>query len=356
MESGESNIKYPVPAETYQSLLKAASAEGLVLFIGAGVNAGKKILWRDLLMKLFDEAMEQAIFGHLSDKDKRTLRTWVFEHRCLNYYEIAELTKFAFGHANNKKLKKFLYSHSINNNEKNKLLEAVAELCTSDVVQAVVTYNFDDYLEKEVISKIPEDQKKNNAWRIIVHFADQTLDLNQATSNGNQTDEQPKASEAVNHPCKRLDFYHVHGFIPLEEHRKFGPNNQVVFSQEEYFLNMLNPHSWQTTTQLHFLRNYNCLFIGASLSDINMSRLLSYSHDIGKRHSRWVIMAEEAIINADLNQGEISPKAVAAALRIKATILSKLGIELVIAGKEYDEIMNVVLRLRKDVIDSRTKS
>ncbi len=129
---------------------------------------------------------------------------------------------------------------------------------------------------------------------------------------------------------------------------------------------MLRPHSWQTTTQVHYLRSYNCLFIGASLSDINMTRLLSYSNDDGKRRGRWTLMAKASIIDpsseratdhevpgtvsdAAAHCAAITARALSAALRIKATILERLGISLIISGSEYETVATAVRCLANDI-------
>lgn len=127
--------EYPLPKKSYYHLLDAAKQDGLVVFIGAGLNADKHLLWSDLLRKLLGEAMDYAMFSHLDEADKTDLNKWIFSPCGLNHYEIAELTKFAFGEGNIKKLKRFLYDCP---NGDGLMLKAAAELCAKKCVHAVV--------------------------------------------------------------------------------------------------------------------------------------------------------------------------------------------------------------------------
>jgi hypothetical protein len=365
----ENELKYPDPSPraTYNNLIGAARSEGLVLFVGAGINTKKCPIWTDLVASLFSEALDSGIFGRLTERDRSNLAEWVQNEHGLNYEEIAELTKFAFGRANDKKLKKVLYKGA---GQQSDLLTAVAELCASDqrIVRAVVTYNFDDYLEQEVerVSRERESQvSEHKPLRIFVHYADRTREYS-------STGDPPKAQDERDPTNQPLRLYHVHGYIPRQDLRESEQSREVIFSQEEYYLNMLRPHSWQTTTQLHFLRNYNCLFVGVSLTDINMSRLLSYSRDTcerQKRQTRWTITAEEAIVRSGKEEGKHdgkddskqqrachkSPHAMAVALRIRATVLDKLGISLIVAGEKFERIPAVLRKMREACESTTTK-
>jgi hypothetical protein len=79
----------------------------------------------------------------------------------------------------------------------------------------------------------------------------------------------------------RIPMYHLHGFLQfwredLEEGLPEAPDTRVLTEQD--FFNRYNaPTSVFTYTMLFLLREYSLLFVGASLKDDNMRRLLHYS-------------------------------------------------------------------------------
>jgi hypothetical protein len=78
-----------------------------------------------------------------------------------------------------------------------------------------------------------------------------------------------------------IPVYHVHGFVrfdvdPAERHRH-APDLRVL-TEQEYYDFFDQPTSLYTYTFLHLLREYSCLFIGLSMADDNLRRLLHYSN------------------------------------------------------------------------------
>ena len=77
----------------------------------------------------------------------------------------------------------------------------------------------------------------------------------------------------------RIPIYHMHGFL------RFYPNTRAedeeearcVFTEGEYYDFFNRPNSVFNYTFLYLLREFNCLFIGMSMTDENIRRLLHYS-------------------------------------------------------------------------------
>jgi len=78
----------------------------------------------------------------------------------------------------------------------------------------------------------------------------------------------------------RINMYHVHGFFQfrIEEQTpdKEAPDIRV-FTEHDYFDFFNRPNSFFNYTLLFTLRQHNTLFIGMSLKDENIRRLLHYS-------------------------------------------------------------------------------
>jgi len=85
----------------------------------------------------------------------------------------------------------------------------------------------------------------------------------------------------------QLPVFHVHGFLPNQEELD-SPN--LVFSEESYHSQFNDPYSWANLTQLNSFSTDVCLFIGISLSDPDLRRLLDIIW--GKNHAckHYIIM------------------------------------------------------------------
>lgn len=130
------------------------------------------------------------------------------------------------------------------------LIQAISNLCmprqTGARVKAVVTYNFDDLIERELESKS------------IRHHS---------IYNENELSDPDE-----------LPIYHVHGFLP-EDKTKYTAleKSTLVFSEEGYHQIYSDSYHWSNLVQLYNLRENNCLMIGLSMTDPNLRRLLDIS-------------------------------------------------------------------------------
>lgn len=77
----------------------------------------------------------------------------------------------------------------------------------------------------------------------------------------------------------RIPIYHMHGFLKFYKSNRPDDDEEVpcVLTEGEYYDSFNRPHSMFNYTFLYLLREYNCLFIGMSMNDENIRRLLHYS-------------------------------------------------------------------------------
>lgn len=77
----------------------------------------------------------------------------------------------------------------------------------------------------------------------------------------------------------RIPVYHMHGFLKFYRSRRPDDDEEVpcVFTEGEYYDFFNRPNSMFNYTFLYLLREFNCLFIGMSMTDENIRRLLHYS-------------------------------------------------------------------------------
>ncbi len=167
----------------------------------------------------------------------------------------------------------------------------IARYCVAKTHFRILTYNYDNYLE----SYLEE---------INVQF--NTL----YDSNSDITD--------------RLSIYHVHGYMPevkFKSHIQEKYRNSIYLTEENYNELYNHPYSWQISSQLSFFRENICLFVGCSLADPNIRRLL----EMAKRENRthYAILTTNGMTANDL---------------VKASNhFSRIGIE-VIWVNDYKEI------------------
>ena len=139
-----------------------------------------------------------------------------------------------------------------------------------------------------------------------------------------------------------MPIHHVHGCI-RDRSVPGTANKDLVLSMDEYFSNIAKPLSWQTTVQLHALTNATCLFVGASLTDINMLRLLTHAKENSGRGAVFALLALEDFekrVEDDLKAREAQAclkEYSEFACRAKLTLLKDLGVSVALV-REFTDI------------------
>lgn len=70
------------------------------------------------------------------------------------------------------------------------------------------------------------------------------------------------------------DIYHVHGLLPYNRYNEDKFTDSLIFNESDYYYLYNNPYSWNIAKQLHDFKFNACIFIGISLTDPDMKRLL----------------------------------------------------------------------------------
>lgn len=209
----------------------------ITLFIGAGVSMDAGLpSWSDLLEGLVD---------YIEDKNTKELVKSIEDKNLIIKAQkimvaIKEGLKATGPH---EVIKRALYSNN-EQNEESDLVNEIANLLNDGVIDAIVTYNYDDIIERKLEScGIP--------YSLI--------------TDGN------KLMERTGIPI-----LHVHGYIPKSEELKNIP--QLVLDDSSYNRLFSDAYTWTNVAQLHYLRSSNCVFLGFSMQDPNLRRLLEIAH------------------------------------------------------------------------------
>lgn len=214
-------------------------------------------------------------------------------------------------------------SDSMYNNLKktSNLIDEIVRLCMPNRgkvgIQAIVNYNFDDLIEQNL-------QKSRIKFNSVYN-------------------------EGVIVSNDELGIYHVHGFLPQnrEEYHNIS-KSLLVFSEEGYHKLMLEPYNWANITQLNYLINNTCVFIGLSMTDPNLRRLLEISaqkHTEGEIFSNhYTIMKRDKFGTAG-SSSEIQ-KFESVNESMQESIYRELGVN-VIWIDSYSEIPNILKKIKE---------
>lgn len=235
--------------ESVKKLSSEYECENLVLVLGAGVSMKYGLPdWYTLLQKLMISTIEEEL-------NVSTVLSKLFT----NIFQPSPLIagRYLQDHFQNKNIsfeesvRNSLYEGFDINNQSN-LMKEIVNFCvatgTYPNLDSVITYNFDDILEQKLESiEVPV------RYRPIYGIGMQ--------------------------PGKHLPIYHVHGYLP--QNGKITKQNEITFGESIYHRQYTDVYSWNNIVQINKFRDKTCLFIGSSITDPNLRRLL----DIAQKQS-----------------------------------------------------------------------
>ena len=173
------------------------------------------------------------------------------------------------------------------------------------------TRTFEEFVRDVIYEKINDTRKHlsfdeikksiNNLDSIITYNFDDTLD--RYLENGSRKIK-TIYSTGVQPDGEELPIYHVHGFLPRDE--DLTPDNIITLSEYLYHQLYTDIYCWSNIIQINKFTNNICLFIGTSLNDPNLRRLLDvakklrnekYSHYMLKTHVKQEPKDKEKIMD-----------------------------------------------------------
>jgi hypothetical protein len=256
--------KSKVRVEYLQALKEAWAKRRLALFLGAGVSQPYGIMnWNDLVLDLLlDESNPlQQFWPHY----RAALASWLADNYDFSPITLARVVRYRVGKIADDMadvrrqrmfmnyVRGFLYRTYDPTPGVRTSLDAIVELLhksetvgrqNGQGVPAVVTFNFDNILEMKL-------KEKNR--RLKVH---PVYDAKRRNGDG-------------------LPIVHVHGYLP-----KDGaiPTGNFVFTENDYHRLTYSIFHWSMAEITSYLRNYTVLFVGLSMSDPNLRRLIDATH------------------------------------------------------------------------------
>lgn len=222
------------------------------LFIGAGLSCSLGVPnWLKLLKNLHNRVRRKVrdypIFNSIK---KDSNGSYLITARFLS--DAANKNKLAFV----SEIRKQLYKKA---SLKSKLLDAVIDLLRLNRIGEVITYNYDTLLEQRMMSEkimnTPVDGRNRRVKNAI-------------------------------------PVMHVHGVIDPKDNT-FDDN--VVLSEDEYHQLYRDSYHWANVAQLYALTHTTCIFVGLSMMDPSLRRLLDIAYQQGSQdveHYAFLIRSE----------------------------------------------------------------
>lgn len=289
-------VQYPSLSQD-QAITKVAKCyknNKLVLVLGAGVSIDQGIpSWKALLQRLITTTLQ----NENDEEDKNKVLSQLFDQIFgPNPLIAARYLSVYFDDLEKKKRKKLLFEEAIrkalyetyDEMKKSSLMKEIVQYCVSPgkthSLDSVITYNYDNLLE-------------NNLENL-------NLDI----------PFKPIFSVGTHASTNQLPIFHVHGYLPKEGNIK--QINKITLGDDSYHLQYNEIYRWSNLIQLQKFKDYNCLFIGISLTDPNQRRLLDIAKE--QRGNNDIV---HFLIKRKYNPKEIE-KVVQGILKLNESLLS----------------------------------
>lgn len=262
-----------------EGLRRAWRRGELVLCLGAGVSMPFGIpSWRALVLELlFDQAEETKRLGTMWPHYRRALASWMTEYFDYDPLVLARMVERDLGKRLRvrkresskvfmQRLHECLYAN-FRWPKGRTTLRAIAQLIRKRRgpagISAVVTFNFDDVLERELV-------KLGVRHQSIVSPA--------------------------RHGGAPLPIIHAHGFVPFDGELA---RRDLIFTEPDYHRLTESVFHWSLAEVVERLRKNTLLFIGLSMSDPSLRRLLDASRN-SDIPPHWQIQKRHAVRDEDL--------------------------------------------------------
>lgn len=238
-----------------KKLKKSYQKQNLVFVLGSGVSINYGLPdWKTLLQRLLIKTLESEQAEYKDSKKIADLFNYTFSPdnlilaRNIRLYCKDSSEELVFENL----VRESIYDE-LKNIETDELFKEIQQFCmpfTKDGnIDSIITFNYDDILEK-CLEEINKNIK--TIYNANIQSEDGVLPI-----------------------------YHVHGFLPRKStQEKLGVHNKIIFSEDIYHQLYTDIYCWNNIVQINKFTNNVCLFIGISLTDPNLRRLLDVAKNI----------------------------------------------------------------------------
>lgn len=222
-------------------VVRGINAEGrLALFVGAGVSMGCGLpSWDTLVERVLVEVWrQQPHFALHLIRQRHLLATRYARQKIGNHF--------------NEIVHECLYRDQVT------LSPCVRAIARSGI-KKICTFNFDDLIEEALQT---EGKRSTGFGSALISKHDD------------------------------IYVYHPHGILPRFYQNTEIESSHIVFSEDDYHGLYSDPYSWANVIQLHLLTVYSVLFIGLSMQDPNLRRLIDIARTRGMRNQHFAVFRD----------------------------------------------------------------
>jgi len=162
------------------------------------------------------------------------------------------------------------------------LISTLCALIRACIPAAIINYNYDDLVEQEL---------RRSGYAFVPIWKGRWSPSTTATP-----------------------VFHPHGYLPLGG----GPSTSVILGESEYQQEATEPYAWSNLIQLQFLNSHCCIFVGHSLIDPNVRRLLRIASSVPGAQRRYAFLPSasdpdrfetmrQSLFDNDLNRLGVRP-------------------------------------------------
>lgn len=272
--------------------LAELNTEGrLALFVGAGISMGCGLpSWSTLVQRVIDEAWKDqpSLASHLTGS----------QHLLVTRYARKKL-----GDRFNRVVHACLYRDDY------QVSNCVHSIARSGI-RNICSLNFDDLIEEALMTagEVSTDRDGDDL-RISRHGS--------------------------------VTVYHPHGVLPRLANDGEVDASPIVLSENDYHGLYADPYSWANLIQLALLSSYSVLFIGLSMQDPSLRRLIDISRSRGFTNQHFAVVHDPSAghFGEELRQRELVRE-------IIHLDLSSLGITPWFVSS-YDDLSEILHRIRR---------
>lgn len=245
-------------SELFKKARKSLAENNCTVVLGAGISidAGAKS-WNDLLKSLLQRSIEHTPIGQHNEDFNDVNRCCGWSALITARYIMRSMESSVVI----PEIRKILYTRGPNDHiNKPSALFIIARLIKQFKIESVITFNYDQFLEEAL--------KKIN-----VQFV-------------------PFVGKGETHK-KELPIYHVHGMVSRTDD---GATDLPVLSEREYHALYADAFHWANIELVRAFTRNTCFFIGLSMTDPNLRRLLDIAKirdDKSVRH--FILMRKEPV-------------------------------------------------------------
>lgn len=259
------------------------------LFVGAGVGQSSGLPGWDKLLKNMEDCIQDPKIKEIVSKIRdnnliiKSRKIITILHKYKDEHKYKDKPEFLV----HELIKKALY---LNEEKESHLLDTIISLIQEGQIDTIVTYNYDDLIERKL------ESYGTPVFPILE--GDEVM----------QRDGVP--------------ILHVHGYIPKSKKPTSVPH--LILEEGSYNRLFNESYRWVNVEQLHYMRSTHCIFVGFSMQDPNLRRLLELANGDGSR--------EHCIFLREAEHGNTEEEKESTCI-----IMSKLGLK-VIWFNEYEEL------------------